>query len=66
MIKNFIKQKRFEMGLRMKNFNIMGVSLKNPIFRGGFRKTNIQGGNAQKGGFGQFPDLKGGGWQKRC
>ena len=24
MTKNFIKQKRFEMGLRMKNFNIMG------------------------------------------
>ena len=36
MIKNFIKQKCFEMGLRMKNFNIMGGSLKNPIFRGSF------------------------------
>ena len=34
------------MGLRMKNFNIMGSSLKNSIFTGGggFRQTNIYGG----------------------
>ena len=34
------------MGLRMKNFDIIGrVSLKNQIFKGkGSRETNIQGG----------------------
>ena len=38
------------MGLRIKNFNIMGGSPKSPIFRG----------------FGQFQELRGGGaWQKR-
>ena len=30
------------MGLRMKNFNIMGGSLKNPVFRGG----GVGGGGA--------------------
>ena len=35
----------------MKNFNIMGASLKNRIF-GGFPK------NQYIGGLGQFPDLR--------
>ena len=43
------------MGLRMKIFNIMGGSLKNPIFRGGGglgggRKTNIYRGFSKKVG----------------
>ena len=50
----------------MKNFNILG-SLKNPTFRGGgggSRKTNIEGGIAEKGGLGQFTNLRGA-WQER-
>ena len=39
------------MGLRMKNFYIMGGSLKNPIFmRAGFPKNHIFGGNCLKWG----------------
>ena len=35
-------------------------SLKNSIFRrGNSRKTNIQGGLPEKGGLGQFTDLRG-------
>ena len=37
------------MGLRIKNFNIMGGSPKSPIFRG----------------FGQFQELRGGGLAKK-
>ena len=41
-----------EMGFRMKNFDILGASLKSRIFRGGFPK------NQHIGGLGQFPDLR--------
>ena len=42
-------------------FKYYGGLLENPIFRGGgSRKTNKQGGIAQKVGFGQFADLRGG------
>ena len=55
------------MGLRMRDFNIWGL-LKIPIFKGGPRKTNIQG-DCLKKGVGQF-DLRGGvegggTWQER-
>ena len=40
------------MGLRMKNFNIIGSSLKNQIFRGRFPKKTINRG--------ELPDI--GGW----
>ena len=61
------------MGLRIKNFNfnIMGVLLKNPIFRGGrggSRKSNIQGGNYLKREAWTVCRFKvggGGAWQKR-
>ena len=44
----------------MKNFSIMGVSLKNPIFRGGFPKNIYwERGNCLKNKLGQFPDLRG-------
>ena len=49
------------MVLRLKNFNFLGGSLKNPTFRGGSQKTNIEGGLPKKGGFGQFVDLREGG-----
>ena len=50
------------MGFRMKNFNIMGVSLKNLIFRWGrgggvgSRKTNIGGVASKGGGLGESPE----------
>ena len=45
----------------MKNFNIMGCSLRNPISRegGSPKKTICKGGNCLKRGLGQFPDLRG-------
>ena len=55
------------MGLRMEKFNIMGGSLKNSIFKGvgGFLKNQYIGGNCpNRGGRGQFPNLRGA-WQKR-
>ena len=42
------------MGLRMKNFSIMGGSLKNPIFRGGVPEKPIYKG--------ELPKKGGGGW----
>ena len=57
------------MGFRMKNFNVMGVSLKNPIFRGGggSRKTNIKEELPKKegGGLGESPDERKKAWQKK-
>ena len=59
------------MGFRMKNFNIMGVSLKNLIFRWGrgggvgSRKTNIGGVASKGGGLGESPDLRKRAWQKK-
>ena len=45
----------------MKNFVIMGVSLKNPIVRGAVRKNQHIGGITKTGwGFVQFADLRGG------
>ena len=40
------------MGLRMKNFNILGVRWKVRLLEGrrGSRKTKIEGGNSVKGG----------------
>ena len=56
------------MGLRMKIFNIMGGSLKNPIFRGeggggweGAEKPIYIGDLPKMWGHGQFPNLRGGG-----
>ena len=50
------------MGLSVKNFNIMGGTLKNLIFRGGGGKKNkILGELHRKSGLGQSPDLMGGG-----
>ena len=47
-------------------FKYYGGLLENPIFKGGgSRKTNKQGGIAQKVGFGQFADLRGGAQQKQ-
>ena len=43
------------MGLRMKNFNILGVHRKIRILRGEFMKIDIEGR-----GLGQFADLRGG------
>ena len=49
-----------EAGLRKKNFNILGSSLKNPIFRGwGFPINQCIGGNYLKRGLGQLPNLRG-------
>ena len=57
------------MGLRIKNFNILGVhrAVKNLTFRGEFTKNQYRGGRLPKrvGGFGQFPDLRGGGLGKK-
>ena len=59
------------MGLRMKHFNIMEGSLKNPIFRvggggrEGFPKSQYIEGNCLKRKVGQFPDLRGA-WQKKA
>ena len=55
------------MGLRMKKYNILVCSLKNPTFRGmRFTKTQYRGGNyLKREGLGQFADLRGGGWQER-
>ena len=49
-----------EAGLRKKNFNILGSSLKNPIFRGWrFPINQCIGGNYLKRGLGQLPNLRG-------
>ena len=58
------------MGLRMKNFNILGVHWKIRFLGGGgLLKTNIEGGRVclkRGGGVGQFAYLGGGvGWQER-
>ena len=57
------------MGLRIKNFNILGVhrAVKNLTFRGEFTKNQYRGGRLPKrvGGLGQFPDLRRGAWQER-
>ena len=50
--------------LRTKSFNIMGGSLKNPIFREGSQKTIFKGEFPKKGSIGQFSDLRGA-WQKK-
>ena len=34
-------------------------SLKNSTFKGGSRKTNIEGGDSKKGSLGLFADLRG-------
>ena len=41
-----------EMGLRLKNYKIMGDSLKSPIFRGGWSEKPIYRGICLKGGGG--------------
>ena len=48
------------MGLRMKNFNIMGVYWE-IRFLGGVHEKLIQGNCLKLGGLGQFADLSGGG-----
>ena len=56
------------MGLRMKNVNIMGSSLKHPIFSGVPKKPIYKGELPKRGGggLGQFQDLRWGvAWQKR-
>ena len=50
-------------GLRMKNFNIMGVYWKKWIFKG-VQEKPIYRGNCLKRGLGQFADLEGA-WQKK-
>ena len=47
-------------GVKDKKFEYYDGSPKNPIFRKGSRKTNIQGGLPKKGELGQFLDLRGG------
>ena len=46
------------MGLTIKNFNIFGVSLKNPILGGGGPRKPIQRGDCLKRGIGQFAELR--------
>ena len=47
------------MGLKMKNFNIIGGSLKNPIFMGeGSKKPVYSGELPKERWFGPFPDLR--------
>ena len=46
------------MRLSAKNRNVLGASLKNPTFKGGSQKTNIEGGLPKKGGLGQFANLR--------
>ena len=53
------------MGLRMKNYNILGVKWKTQLIRGGFTKNQYRGGFPKKGGLGQFADLRGGGGGKK-
>ena len=49
------------MGLRMQNFNMLGVHWKNLTFKGGgsSQETDIEGGFPKKGELGQFADLRG-------
>ena len=47
------------MVLRMKNFIILGVHWKSWLLVGGSQKTNIEGGLPEKGGLGQFANLRG-------
>ena len=55
------------MGLRMKKYNILVCSLKNPTFRRmRFTKNQYRGGNCLKReGLGQFADLREGGVGKK-
>ena len=53
------------MRLSAKNRNVLGASLKNPTFKGGSQKTNIEGGLPKKRGLGQFANLRGGGLGKK-
>ena len=50
------------MVLRMKNFNIFGVTEKSNFQGAGSRETNIE---PKMGVLGQFPDLKGGGLARK-
>ena len=49
------------MGLRMKNFDTLGVHWKIRLLGGISRKTGIEGGLPKKEGLGEFADLGGGG-----
>ena len=48
------------MVLRMKNFNILRIHWKIRLLEGCLQKTNIEEGISEKGGFGQFVNLRGG------
>ena len=53
------------MGIRKRNFNIIGVHWKIELL-GGSRKNNIyRGESPKKGGLGEFTDLRGGLAKKR-
>ena len=52
------------MKLRMKNFNVMVSLLKNPILKGGFKKSIYRGESSKKGGLDIF-QIKGGQEKKR-
>ena len=58
LTKNFVTFKRWD-GLRMKNFNIMGVRWKIRFLRGFTKKQYIGGLPKKAGGLGQFVDLIG-------
>ena len=59
LTKNLVTFKRWgKMGLRMKNFNIMGVHWKIQFSRVGFTKNQYIEGIAWKEGLGQFSDLR--------
>ena len=53
------------MGLRMKNFNILGVHWKIQFLGGRSYEKPIQMGDCLKGWFGQFADLRVGGLGKK-
>ena len=53
------------MGLRMKNFDILGVHWKIQLLGGSSQKTDIEGGTAYKVGLGKLADLRGGLARKR-
>ena len=53
------------MGLRMKNFNILGVHWKIWLLGGEFKKNRYRGRDCQKRGLGQFADLRRGLAEKR-
>ena len=52
------------MVLRMKKFNILSDSQKNPTFREMSTKEQYREGDCLKGRLGQFVDLRGA-WQER-